>query len=61
MTTNTKTFTSPTGKQLDREAYIELANQWSHPCVHGHLNCAAWPKGPCVDELLSCDDTTEVV
>jgi hypothetical protein len=24
----------------------------AHPCKYGHLDCAAWDGGPCVDEVL---------
>ena len=23
-----------------------------YPCRHGHVNCAAYNRGPCVDEVL---------
>ena len=24
----------------------------AYPCKHGHIDCAAWERGPCVDEVL---------
>lgn len=34
-------------------AYAELVRASSAPCVHGHLSCAAYHGGKCLDELFS--------
>ncbi len=35
--------------------YAERVSRMRHPypCVHGHFDCAATERGPCMDELLS--------
>ena len=25
----------------------------AHPCIHGHYDCAAWERGPCVCEIAA--------
>lgn len=59
-----KQITTPTGLKLTVAQYVDTASNWPYPCKHGHLNCAAWAKGPCVDELLteqeSKNDTTTI-
>jgi len=54
-----------TNKQSDVEwvkrravAYAEKVRfaEVAHSCKHGHVDCAAWEGGPCVDEVLSNAD-----
>ena len=50
---------TPKGKLLTVEQYVALANRNEQPCEHGHLSCAAWEHGPCMDELLSQQEEQE--
>jgi len=43
---------TPTGLVVTLDQYLALARDWPHACEHGHLQCAAWPTGPCADELM---------
>jgi hypothetical protein len=47
---------SPTRKvwlfPRDLGRYLGLVQRNDAPCEHGHLGCAAWEGGPCMDELL---------
>ena len=45
------------GAKITPEDYLDLHQWLSHqgrdcPCEYGHRGCAAWDKGPCIDELL---------
>jgi len=46
------TIRTPKGKRLSLAQYEALVDRNQQPCEHGHLGCAAWENGPCIDELL---------
>ena len=35
------------------EEYQNQVSRDPYPCKYGHLECAAWNKGPCIDEIMS--------
>lgn len=59
----TVTITLPlrSGRVVSARRYAEAVHQRSHAddCRHGHLGCALWPGGPCMDELLAAQEALD--
>jgi hypothetical protein len=57
----TKVFT-PEGKAITIRRYVVLKEMEDrrgneNECKYGHFGCAAWHKGPCLDEMLGVLET----
>ena len=50
---------TPRGKFITVNQYVALAGRNDQPCEHGHFGCAAWNHGPCSDELLSAQESSD--
>jgi hypothetical protein len=63
MTKTTKTFRTPRGKNVTVAQYLASQRRLSYAdkaseCEYGHDGCAAWDRGPCLNEIL-CEQEAE--
>ena len=48
---------TPQGRYLTIDQYCNFVACNDKDCQYGHFSCAAWDNGPCMDELLSLQDS----
>lgn len=52
-------FRTPKNKWITANQYLALARKNECSCIYGHIGDAAWDGGPCMDEILTLQESDE--